>query len=138
MATVRSRPALYKRVRVNPVEEKARVGMASYVLMLIIVPVFVLGLVFVKLNSDQVKLKRQLSEMRRDFGLRSKELANLDLEVEMYRNGSRIFSQIQRLGLGLRMPERGQVVRVRGGAEVPQRRSQDHSGAELANAEREG
>ena len=136
MAMVRNRPVLYRRVRVDPVAENARAGMASFVLVLIILPVFVLGLVFVKLNSDQVKLKRQLTEMRRDFGLRSKELANLELEVEMYRNGSRIFSQIQRLGLGLRMPERGQVIRVRNGAPVPVRRSQDHTGAALANASR--
>jgi hypothetical protein len=75
--------------------------------------------------------------MRRDFGLRSKELLNLGLEVEMYRNGSRIFTQIERLGLGLRMPERGQVTRVRGGA-APLRGSQERANTELANADQGG
>jgi hypothetical protein len=137
MANGRSKPPMYKRVRVDPLEEKGRGGVAGYVIVLIVLPAFVLGLAFIKLNSEQVKLKRQLTEMRRDFGLRSKEQANLELEVEMYRNGSRIFAQIQRLGLGLRMPERGQVVRVRGGT-APQRGSQDRADAEVAKADRGG
>lgn len=137
MAMGRSRPVMYKRVRVDPLQEKGRVGVTGYVIVLIIIPVFVLGLAFIKLNSEQVKLKRHLSEMRRDFGLRSKELANLELEVEMYRNGSRIFAQVQRLGLGLRMPERGQVMRMRGGAVRP-RGSQDRAATELAKADQGG
>ena len=137
MATGRSKPVMYKRVRVSPLEEKGGVGVTGYVIVLILLPAFLLGLAFVKLNSEQVKLRRQLTEMRRDFGLHSKEQANLELEVEMYRNGSRIFAQIERLGLGLRMPERGQVMRIRGGA-APLRGSQNRASTELANADRGG
>lgn len=137
MALGRGKPVMYKRVRVDPLEAQGRVGVTGYVLVLIVLPAFLLGLAFVKLNSDQVKLKRRLTEMRRDFGLRSKELANLDLEVEMYRNGSRIFTQIQRLNLGLRMPEQGQVVRMRGSA-APVRGGQERTETQVAKADRGG
>jgi hypothetical protein len=138
MASGRSKRVMYERVRVDPLEEKGRVGIAGYVIVLIVLPAFLLGLAFIKLNSEQVKFRRQLTEMRRDFGLHSKEQANLELEVEMYRNGSRIFTQIQRLGLGLRMPEQGQVMRVHGGVARPRGGSQERNGTELAKADREG
>lgn len=137
MASGRTRPVMYKRVRVSPLEGKGRVGVNGAVAAVTILLAFALGLAFIKLNSEQVKHMRQLTEMRRDFGLRSKEKTNLELEVEMYRNGSRIFSQIQRLGLGLRMPEQGQVVRMRGAA-APLRGHQGQAGAELAKADRRG
>ena len=121
---VRTRPAKYERVRVTNLNDKHGLGLLGYMALILILPTFLLVLAFVRLNSDQVKLKRQLSEMRRDFGLRSKEMANLGLEVEMFRNGSRIFAQVQRLGLGLQMPQRGQVIRVRGGVPAPAPRPQ--------------
>lgn len=129
---VRAKPVMYRRVRVDEIESGRRPGVIGYVMLVVIVPVFLLGLAFVKLNSDQVKLRRQLTEMRRDYGLRSKEQANLELEVEMYRNSARIFSQVQRLGLGLQMPTLGQVTRIRSGAPVAARRA----GEPLAVVER--
>lgn len=126
----RTRPVMYKRVRVDEIAPGPRLGALGYVLLVVVLPVFLLGLAFVKLNSDQVTLRRRLTEMRRDFGLRSKEQANLQLEVEMYRNSARIFSQVQRLNLGLQMPAHGQVTRVRRG--VPVAVSHPASPAEVA------
>jgi|GEM_PF-3200847 len=119
MTTNRTRPVLYRRVRVDPMAERRRLSLMSYVALVVLVPVFLVVLAYVKLSSDQVKLKRHLSELRHQFGLKGMERQNTELEVEMYRKGSRIFGQIQRLGLGLQMPQRGQVTRVRNGAPVP-------------------
>lgn len=109
----------YKRVRVDHLEKKGGASLLAYFAVLIIIPVFVMGLLYVKLTSDQVKMKRELSRVRREFGLRSKELANLRVEEEMYRNGKRILSQVKEMGLKLQAPGRGQVIRVRRGRPIP-------------------
>lgn len=132
MTKSRSRTVLYQRVRVDPMAERRRLSLMSYVAVVILVPVFLVVLAYVKLSSDQVKLKRHLSELRREFGLKGMERQNTELEAEMYRNGSRIFGQVQRLGLGLQMPQHGQVIRVRNGAPVPASRA----AAEAVVAER--
>lgn len=138
MATGRSnRPVMWERVRVSSLEEKSRMGVTGGAAVLTILLALGLGLAYIRLNSEQVKLKRQVTDMRRDFGLHTKEIENLGLEVEMYRNGTRIFAQIQRLGLKLQMPEPGQVIRMGGGA-APSRGSQNRNGAELAKADRGG
>ncbi len=132
-----SRVVRWERVRVSPLEAKSRSGLVRGMVALTVALAFGLVLVFVRLNSEQVKLKRQVTELRRGFGLRSKEIENLGLEVEMYRSGSRIFAQIQRLRLGLRMPEPGQVIRMRGSA-APARGSRNQGETELAKADRGG
>ncbi len=119
---VRKRPAVYKRVRVEDLPESRGLGVVGHILLVVVLPAFLLGLGYVKLTSDQVALRRELTEMRRTYALRTKEQTNLELEVEMFRNGARIFSQVERLGLGLQMPARGQVIRVRDGASVSQAR----------------
>jgi hypothetical protein len=118
MTHLRTRPVLYQRVRVDPLAERRRLGMMGYVALFILVPVFAVVLAYVKMSSDQVKLRRHLSELRREFGQKGMAQQNLELEAEMYRNSTRIFAQVQRLGLGLQMPQRGQVIRVRNGAPV--------------------
>ena len=116
MAMVRTKPVMYKRVRVDEIQTRRGPGLMLYFALFVLLPAFLLGLCYVRLNSDQVKLRRQLTDMRRQFGLRSKEQANLELEVEMYRNGSRIMSQVRQLRLNLQVPELGQVTRVSNGS----------------------
>ena len=132
MATNRARPVLYKRVRIDPLAERRRLGLMGYVTLVILVPVFAIVLAYVKMNGEQAKLKRQLSDLRRVFGQNNMEQKNIELDVERFRSGARIFAQNQRLGLGLQMPQHGQVTRVRNGAPVHGKGSQ----AEAIVAER--
>jgi cell division protein FtsL len=132
MTANRARPVLYRRVRIDPLAERRRLGVMGYVTLVILVPVFAIVLTYVKMNSDQAKLKRQLSELRRVFGQNNMEHKNIELDVERFRSGTRIFAQNQRLGLGLQMPQHGQVTRVRNGVPVQGRGPQ----AEAIVAER--
>jgi len=111
----RRKPKQYRRVRVDAIEPASGGNVLGFLAVLIIVPVFVLGLIYVKLNSDEVKLKRELSHMRRVFGLRSKELANLRVEAEMYRDGNHIGNHMKTMGLELGEPDHGQVIRMPAG-----------------------
>jgi hypothetical protein len=108
----------YKRVRVDAVEAKPGGGVVGYLATVVILPVFILGLLYVKLNSDEVKLKRRLTQVRREYGLRSKELANLRLEAEMYRDGNHVRRQVDHMGLALGEPDHGQVIRMPAGIPV--------------------
>lgn len=125
----RNKTAVYQRVRVDVPRSRGGTHWVCLVAV-VVVPAFVLGLLFVRLNSDHAQMSRRITEMRRDFGLRSKELENLRVEVEMYRKGNRILSQARAMGLDLRPPERGQVIRVRNG--VPVRGGSGHPEAVVA------
>lgn len=108
--------AIYQRVRVESGAGRGGGGLLGFLLMAVLLPVFALGLLYVKLNSDQVRMSRRTSVLRREFGQGSKELTNLRVEVEMYSKGTRILSRARAMGLDLQPPRRGQVVRVRNGA----------------------
>ena len=114
----RRKATQYKRVRVETDDSATAGGVLGYLAVLIILPVFLLGLVYVKLNSDQVKMKRELTRMRHEFGLKSKELANLRVEVEMYRDGDHIGKHVITMGLDLDEPEYGRVIRMPAGIPV--------------------
>ena len=60
MASGRSKPVMYKRVRVSPLEGKSRVGVNGCVTAFTILLAFALGLAFIKLNSEQVKYRRHI------------------------------------------------------------------------------
>jgi hypothetical protein len=69
-------------------------------------------LAYVGLRSATEVQQRQLSQLRKEYGISSKEAENLGIELESYKSGSYVLSAVNRLGLGLRPPYPGQVRRV--------------------------
>ncbi len=119
MVTTPMHRSQYARVRVDSMAERRRLSAMAWVSLIVLVPMFAIALAYVRLTSEQQTLKRHLSELRRQLGEKGLERHNLELEVEMYRTGTRILGQVQRLNLGLQMPQPGQVTRVRNGAPMP-------------------
>ena len=70
------------------------------------------ALTFVWFRSDEVKRRRTVQLLRRDYAAKAKELENLDMKVETYRSGKHILKAVARLQLGLRPPLPGQVRRI--------------------------
>jgi cell division protein FtsL len=96
-------------------------GRASFwfVVLLVLAVVSGVALTYIRFNSEQVKMGRRLRALRREFALRSKELENLRIEVESYKNGAYIRAAVRNMQLGLREPDTGQVRRVRNGQLIP-------------------
>ena len=72
------------------------------------------AMAFAWLQSERAGMGRELQRLRREFAVTAKEVENLKMEVESYRGGTYILSAVDTLGLKLRHPLPGQVVRVSG------------------------
>ena len=99
----------YRRHRCR-VELSPACGAARWCGMIMLLITLAAALAFVHLRSERQKMGRQLQEMRADFALRAKEIANVSMEVESFKSGKYVFRVVKRLGL--RRPLPGQVRRI--------------------------
>jgi len=119
--SIRTKRSAGKRRTRLKADMEPHVGRASFWFMVLLVLAVVSGvaLMYIRFNSEQVKMGRELRTLRREFALRSKELENLRVEVESYKSGSYIRTAVRSMQLGLREPDKGQVRRVRNGRLIP-------------------
>lgn len=120
MPTRQRRATAKRRTRLRS-DVRPATGRASFwfVVLLVLTVVSGVALMYIRFNSEQVKMGRKLRSLRREFALRAKELENLRIEVESYKNGAYIRTAVRTMQLGLREPGNGQVRRVRDGQLMP-------------------
>lgn len=84
----------------------------------VLVFLMLVSLVFVWCRSEHARLDKQLQGLRREFGVKAKEVENIRMEVEAYRSGKYVLTAVEQLALGLRPANPQQVRRVEGGSSV--------------------
>jgi len=72
----------------------------------------VAGITFVWLRSATDRLNRSLQEKRQSYSVGTKQMENLRMELESYKNPHYITDKVTRMNLGLRPPFPGQVRRI--------------------------
>ncbi len=104
------------RVDTVPVSSKSRwccVGISLFALFA--------ALAFVWLQSDQQRTYKELQKIQHKLFLKGKEVENLGMQLEGYTSGKYVLTTVDRLGLNLRPPVRGQVCRVSRGVSREER-----------------
>jgi len=74
--------------------------------------IVVMALSYVWLRSSTEKTSKELQVQRREFAYKAKELENLRVKLEEYKNGNYIERAVEKYGLGLHRPFPGQVRRL--------------------------
>ena len=70
------------------------------------------GISCVWLRSRTQAVNKEIQKDRRTLGLKKKQLRNRSVELERFKSGEYIFSQVERLRLNIEPPDPGQVRRV--------------------------
>jgi len=103
----------YRRHQPCQVVLKTTAGSVRWGGLVILLLLLTTALAFVWCKSGQERTGRQVQRLRQQFAVKAKEAENLRLELERYRRGDYILSEVQRLGLDLRPADPDQVRRVR-------------------------
>ena len=110
--TTRKRSFDYEEYPVREVDLGAsRTGLVLAILFVLVV-VAGSALAYVRLRSRTEACRQRLVQLRREYEVSRKELANLEIQLESYTTVEHVRAAVAHFGLGLHEPYSGQVRRV--------------------------